>query len=313
MNNEKEIISLAKRCIAMEENQKERPELLWLKEKYKRFCRENEVTGKAEADRLIYRTMYGCEPENDSAALKIRYWRTGHHTPTNREQCEDFGEALGLDGEELTYLLQWYYDRSIRSFDEQSLGDPEYIRRKNCIDLQVGEYLAKVHPGWRMHMNISKIGMRNSLRHLYYMEAMQYVDVSKSADEEKKSKTGHYTSISYDSEFSRHMKLFGEIPRKTMIRHLLIFGMPYMNREILDERLETLGYLPLCEEHTLTGGEHLDWLLIRLLELYTECCRGKEPEMCSYWFQNACSILDGYFRKAEKENLRFMYFKALNG
>lgn len=38
-----------------------------------------------------------------------------------------------------------------------------------------------------------------------------------------------------------------------MIRHLLILGMPFANWKIMDKKLSALGYLPLTEEHTLTG------------------------------------------------------------
>jgi hypothetical protein len=310
MINEKEIIRLARQCIAMEDD-KTRPELLWLREKYDRFCQNHGGLGKAQADRLLYRAMYGCEPENASATLKIRYWRTGQHTPVNREQCLEFGTALELNEEEMRYLLQGYLDRSDRLFEEELPEDPEYTRRRNCIDQQVEEYLLKVHPGIRMQMKISKSSLRSGLRHLYYMDAQQYVDIVKNEDEKGSSKTGHLVSVNYDSELNRNLRLLGEIPRKTMIRHLLILGMPYLNREILDERLKMIGYLPLQEAHTQVGGEYLDWLLIRLLELYEKRCQGKNPETCTAWFQSTCRILDGYFKNTGKENLRFMYFKSL--
>lgn len=96
-----------------------------------------------------------------------------------------------------------------------------------------------------------------------------------------------------------------------MIRHLLILGMPFVNWKIMDKKLSALGYLPLTEEHTLTDGERLDWLLVRLLELYEKCCTGKEPEECVIWFQKACLILDRYFAEKKEDNFRFMFFKAL--
>jgi hypothetical protein len=209
----------------------------------------------------------------------------------------------------MTYLMQAYYDRSDRIFDEQSIDDPEYQRRKACMDMLVDEYLMKVHPGWRMKMKIQKTALRHNMRHLYFSDAKQYVGFEASAMNFDKIR--HIMSMNYGSELNRNLKLFGEISRKTMIRHLLIFGMPYVNRRIMNERLETLGYLPLQEDHTLIGGERLDWLLLHLLELYEESCRGEEPENCNHWFQSACRLLDIYFEDRGKPNLQFMNFKAL--
>ena len=77
----------------------------------------------------------------------------------------------------------------------------------------------------------------------------------------------HITSINYESEFSRQMKLLGEIPRKTMILHLLIFSMPFINRELMNKRLESFGYLHLDREHTQVDGSRLDQLLL-VLEIH---------------------------------------------
>lgn len=138
---------------------------------------------------------------------------------------------------------------------------------------------------------------------------MKYV--SASPLQIKLSLDSHITSVNYGSELRRSLCLEGENPRKTMIRHFLIFGIPYISRRRMDERLTAFGYLPLQEEHTMVDGGRLDWLLIRLLELYETSCRGQGPEQCSRWFQDACRKLDGFFKEKGSCNLRFMYFKAL--
>ena len=307
MGDTDRVIQFAEECLMR--GQEERPELVWLKERYDRFRKKYELLGKQEADRLIFEKMYSNVPQKSSDTLKIRYWRTGHHVPSNREQCLAFGKALDMNPEELDYLLRRYYDRNDMVFDEVSEERPEYRERRKLMDALLSEYFQKVHPERLQRMKIPYDAMESNVRHLYYTDALKYVDVTWQKDLQPVER--HITSINYGSELNRNFRLLGEIPRKTMLRHLLILGIPFLNRKILDERLVRLGYLPLQENHTLVSGEPLDLLLIRLLELYEECCWGMEPDQCSRWFQAACRTLDKYFWEKGNYNLRFMYFKAL--
>ncbi|MDE6621348.1 MAG: hypothetical protein K2K74_12845 [Lachnospiraceae bacterium] len=86
--------------------------------------------------------------------------------------------------------------------------------------------------------------------------------------------SGHFLSVSYESELTKSFKLEGEIPRKTMLRHLLLLGMPFISHQVLNDGLMNLGYLPLTEGHTMITGEYLDVLLLFFLSLYEESCRG---------------------------------------
>ena len=52
-----ETIRLAMECMALQHG--ERPEVQWLKEKYQEFMRREGIVGKEEADKCIYRRMYG--------------------------------------------------------------------------------------------------------------------------------------------------------------------------------------------------------------------------------------------------------------
>ena len=175
------------------------------------------------------------------------------------------------------------------------------------MEQQVKEYLIKITPEVRMKYKISEKQLQHNMRHLYYTDALRYIGANKSLSENRR----HITSVNYGSELTRILTLTGEIPRKTMIRHLIILGMPYMNCRILSNRLSELGYQELEETHTTTDGYYLDWLLIQLFKIYDEECRGKVPEYCLQWFQQACRILDEYFGKKKEKTLRFMYFKAL--
>ena len=304
---EEVLLHLANKCIRL--SGEERPELTWLKQIYDRFRNRYGISEKGKADSLLYERMYSSVPAKPSDTLKIRYWRTGRHLPVKREQCLLFGRALEMNERELDFLIKGYYDRSDLCFEGDKNGYPVFRERKALMEGMVMEYLEKVPPAKQLQMGITRRTLENNIRHLYYTDAMKYVKVG--ALRIKLSLDSHITSINYDSELARSLRLEGEVSRRTMIRHLLILGMPYMSRELMDERLSMLGYLPLKEKHTLADGSRMDWLLIRLLELYEGSCRGQEPKACGKWFQNACRRLDIFFEEKGMHNLRFMYFKAL--
>lgn len=296
---------LAEMC--MEPLPGERAENRWLKERYEEFRRRHGGIGKAEADVSIYRTMYGAEPEKPSDVLKIRYWRTGRHLPINREQCEGFGKAMELSENHARFLLQGYFDRSDRAFETET-EDAVYQERRALLEELKKEYLDKIPPMVRLQLYQESRGMEQSLRHLYYSDAKRYLNPDRPEDARLER---HFVSISYDSEFRRQMKLLGEIPRRTMIRHILIFSVPYISRELLSSRLSALGYLPLDENHTQTDGSRLDLLVMGFLKLYEETCTGKAPETCAEWFRRAYAILDAILKEHGADNLRFFYFKTI--
>ena len=227
----------------------------------------------------------------------------------SREQCLSFGKALDLSEEEMRYLIQGYYDRSDRVFETEQEGGV-YGWRIGLLNELIQEYLDKVHPVIRHRLYRSGADLEHSLRHIYYTDARSYLDAREPDQTEVKQ---HIASINYVSEFGRQMKLLGEIPRKTMIRHLLLFAVPFVSRELLSSRLEAFGYLPLQDTHTQVDGSRLDRLILGFLELYEENCSGKDPESCSRWFREAYGILDRYLEERGNTSLRFLYFKALKG
>ena len=114
------------------------------------------------------------------------------------------------------------------------------------------EYLDKVHPVIRLQIYQAGTELEQSLRHLYYTDASRYFSFG---SRRKLRSDVTSPSINYLSEFGRQMKLLGEIPRRTMIRHLLLFGMPFINRRLISCRLEHFGYLPLSPDHTQVDGK----------------------------------------------------------
>ena len=306
---EKDILTLAKACIHL--NIQDRSELKWLQSHHMHIQKKYHLKNKQDTDLFLYNRMYGHAPKKPSEVLKLRYWRTGRYTPVNREQCVLLGKALELSSEEYTYLLQNYYDRCLDVYDADSAStEPGHLEKQQYIRQLSDAYLQKVPSERIMHLNIPKGNLRSYLRHLYFTDAFHYIYSTVHPDSD--ILTRHITSTSYESEFTRQLKLLGEIPRKTMLRHLIIFDLPELTLEKINEQLSLLGYLPLCEEHTLVSGEHLDWLLIRLIRMYEEICTQETPETCLAWFQNACRTLDRFFIDSEKPRLRFMYFKALD-
>ena len=299
------LIQYAKECLRL--SNQERPEIAWLKSIYDRFRKEMGSINKQDLDNLLYEKMYCSSPTKISETLKIRYWRNGQHVPSNREICLAFSKALNMSETEQKYFLQAYYDRADLVFQNND-DSPVYWERRKLMNNLVAEYFKKTHPEKLHHLKISPGLIENNLRHLYYTDALRYVNVPIYPSAEH-----HITSINYGSELSRNLQLIGEVPRTTMIRHLIILGMPFISKEILNQRLMELGYSPLTDTHSQVGRERLDFLLIKLLELYESTCRGKTPFECYSWFQTACKILDEYFIQENAENLRFMYFKALKG
>ncbi len=303
------ILDLAARC--MEQKHMERPEVVWLKERYGEFMRREGFSGKEAADRCLYERIYGIRPKRQDT-LKIRYWRTGWHLPASYGLCAAFGRALRLDREEMRYLLQGYYDSCDRIYEEEPSDSRSayWLRRKAMKDL-TDRYLQSIPQNRLRQMRITERSLEHSMRHLYYTDALGYVYGGSGMAEKMKYMKRHITSVNYDSEFGRNMKLLGVIPRKTMIRHLLILGMPWVGLDWLNEQLRTFGYLELKEHHTLRDGERLDWLLIRILRRYEEYRQDRPAAECFRWMRECCCALDTFFEKEGRRQLRFMYFKAL--
>lgn len=276
------ILDLAARC--MEQKHMERPEVVWLKERYGEFMRREGFSGKEAADRCLYERIYGIRPKRQDT-LKIRYWRTGWHLPASYGLCAAFGRALRLDREEMRYLLQGYYDSCDRIYEEEPSDSRSayWLRRKAMKDL-TDRYLRSIPQNRLRQMRITERSLEHSMRHLYYTDALGYVYGGSGMAEKMKYMKRHITSVNYDSEFGRNMKLLGVIPRKTMIRHLLILGMPWVG---------------------------LDWLLIRILRRYEEYRQDRPAAECFRWMRECCCALDTFFEKEGRRQLRFMYFKAL--
>lgn len=284
---------------------RQRPELAWLKARYEEKRMEYGLK-KADMDVLIYTRMYGCKPKEASELLKVRYWRTGQHMPLNRETCLRFCRALEMDAAGTSYMLTAYMDTSREYYEcEPAAGtDKVYWTRRQLLEELTRNYL---HFYDASKDGTTKVSL-SRLRHLYYLNALQYhppVTGGRSWDKP-------IYSINYDTEFRRNLLLLGEIPRCTMLRHLILLMLPELSLQRLQEALIEFGYLPLSPAHTLRGGEHLDRLLLHMIKLYEEIDAAEGSASAAGWFLYCYRCLDTYFVEHQATGFRFLHFKTLD-
>ena len=271
--------------------------------------KSEQLSGRLEADRLIFERMYARVPKK-SEALKLRYWRTGRHLPTRREETEQYTQALNLTAEESLYFLQACLEKNDRAFDRKDLNDPQYLLRREQMEEMIAEYVDQVPPAQMLQLDIPYSKLSGYVRHLYCMDAMGIINpVPRSSGPQ--NLPDHGSSSHYESEFLRQRKLFGEIPRQSMLRHIVIFSLPYLNRRIISERLMAFGYLPLTEGHTTTRGALLDDLLLAVLDLYQTSCAGKDPLTCRRWLLEQFRHIDRYLTSLGQDRYQFMYFRMM--
>lgn len=342
MKEEKRVKALAEQCLR--ESYMQRPEQVWMNDVCGQFMRSHEIRRKSELDQVLYERIYASSPSS-SGILKVRYWRTGRHAPARREECELLGKALDLDPVQYRYLLQMYFDRCDLVFPLKTCGGREqeeshlepirhgsacmsditvaktavieeerpfmdtesetYLKRCALMNALTDEYLKRAHPDRLKKLGIRPHALKKNLRHLYFADSLCYIVPGKSI-------LYRTDSASFDPEFRRLMRLRGEISRRTMLRHLILLGNPFLNRRILSERLQYFGFCPLDPGHTGTQGERTDALVCGLLDIYEEVCAGEDIMDCTRWFQEACRIADQVFVETRNARMRFMYYKALS-
>ncbi len=296
------LLELAAQCL--QNSWGKRPELYWLTQIYESKRRERALK-KAEMDALLYEKINKKAPEKLHNVLPIRYWRTGHHIPINRKTALEFGNALELSEEEMHYFITVYLDKSIY-YNE--VGTSQIPSSNPCYEARLSRFF-QLAQEYFMQKTSTKLDIYqnhlSSLRHEYYMDAFHCTCNADGYTEK------YVFSQRYKMEFQRNLYLLGEIPRTTMIRHLIIFGQKQLSVDWLNEQLRFFGYSPLTPEHTLVGGEYLDRLLIDFLQMYENQRKILGQDSAWKWFQHQSSVLDRYFKEHQRNAFRFMYFKSL--
>lgn len=283
----------------------QRSETRWLQHKYERF-RSRYALSKTECDQFLYEKTFAEPASRSSHAQRIRFWRTGRFYPRNRTVCLSFAKALELSAEETDYMLRAWFDRSDRCFAERDADDPVYQKRKALMDELTEEFLQKIPLAERKALCARGTDARQNLRHIYCVKAAELVDLPMQTEASR-----HSDSASYTGRFTDEMNLMGEISRTAMLRHLMILSMPFISAELLNERLELLGYLPLTEDHSDRSGNAVDAFLLRLLALYDLTCAGRTPAACAEWLRAAISWFDVFFASQGRPGLCVFQFKHL--
>ena len=282
------------------------PELRWLADRFEDVGRNLSITRKGEIDELVLRRLQSEAPCTKTQVLKVRYWRTGRHKPKNRAECLHLGQVLELDDEQMLYLIQHYYDSADMIFDKSDRDHPLYQERVRVFEDLEKQYLMNAYPDLLEQMGIPWDKPMPYLRHYYFHDAAGYVSGALQHDEKN-----HAASANYVLEFQKNRHLIGEIPRQTMIRHLFIMGAPFLSVQVMNDRLSQLGYMQLEAEHENRYGARTDFVVLRLLEVYEEACRGKTPSACLLWLKSSCKALDKKMVETGHQELRFLTFKAL--
>ena len=153
--------------------QKHRPETDRIQRWAVRLAEAEGLCSRGETDRLIFRKMYARTPAQTDT-VKIRYWRTGRHLPSGREEALMFAQALGLDLRERNWLLQAYMEKSDYLFEKPpNPGEALYslyIDRTNLMERMISEYIAQIPPSRIIQMNIPYERLGAYARHLYCIE-----------------------------------------------------------------------------------------------------------------------------------------------
>ena len=288
----------------------QRPEIDWLQQKVSRLAEAEGLSGRLEADRLIFERMYARVPQK-SEAMKLRYWRTGRHLPARRDEIQLYAQALDLTPEETLFFLQSCLAKSDRIFTREHLTDPACLSRRGRMEEMIFEYVDQVPPARMLQLDIPYSRLGGHVRHLYCLDALSTISHPSREGRTKKIED-HGSSSPYESEFLRQRELFGEIPRQTMLRHIILFSMPCLNRRIVDDRLRELGYLPLTEGHTTVRGALLDDLLLEVLDLYQKTCFGRDPLACRRWLLDLFRHVDQYLTDLRRDSYQFLYFRMLS-
>jgi len=264
IQQEKELAILAERTAQLSFSSEKRAEELWLEKQYQHFMTENAIRTRAEADVEISRRMTLLSPklaarsdqkvyadqiaQASQDVLKIRYWRTGRHYPQNRETCELFGKALGLSAADERRLMTEWFNHADRIFEDASSEDETYRERAGLLKKLQTEFLEKQNPEELPGMCSPKNAAAENLRYIYCRQALKYL--SSTTGRKIAVPETHLDTRSYQYQFTREMKMLGEISRTAMIRHLLILGMPFVSRERisswLNSRLLAAARRPPC-------------------------------------------------------------------
>lgn len=159
-------------------------------------------------------------------------------------------------------------------------------------------YLVQIPQNRLDLLHVSANQRFNNLRHILFCDILDclYQPDLKKQDYYK----NHTYSLDFSSEINRYFKSGTKLSRITLIRLLLIFTMPDIDINFLNELLILLGYAPLNESLHTASGARTDSLVIRILEIY-ETYRSGNYEKDRALLTQLFSVSDQYLSKLQNE------------
>ncbi len=269
------------------------------------------ISSLRKLDREIFFRMYGKEP-SEHEMQKVRFWRLSQHLPRNREECIRLGQALELSGDGMDHFFT-------EGLCSQRLSSVE--NREQMIEELFQQYLCRISYERLDRLNVKPGTQRRYLRHIFYADAMDCLDVD--ASMKAHCYREHLYSRNFAGEFRKYFEKDTIISRENILRLLILLLMPDVDSRILGEWLVRLGYAPLNQVRALNG--YVDFAISYILGLaIDEPSEGAETDR-----ERMKGILREYdhavkmrIAKEEKsgnnaalqylKNLRFMKFRSMD-
>ncbi|MBS6196385.1 MAG: hypothetical protein KH828_12475 [Clostridiales bacterium] len=273
-----------------------------LRKYFEAYKERMQIATYRELDQVIFRRMYGREPEK-TEDLKIRYWRCGQHIPQSREEMIRLGLALQVNRNEMDRMLTeilleirlnplnirenvWIqrfetggtgevYEDSYREAEHGKAETREGEKEKEFLDGLCSRYLTLVPEKRLMELQI-KGSIRKNLRHILFADIAETICLSE--NDRNYYMSSHSYSSNFASECRRYFKKNEKVSRETMERLLIVMLMPEVNREILNQCLVKLGYAPLSERIRRKSGACMEDLLLWILEQFERYRSGEFEE-----------------------------------
>ena len=229
---------------------------------FEEYRKNHNISSTGALDRAIFYRMYSREP-NSHEIQKIRFWRLQQHMPSRREEGIRLGQALDLTGEALDrFVMEALVSQKVSPVKDRS-------RIMNALLYQ---YLCRILPERLELLNIRPGTQKKQVRHIFYTDILDCLSVEKKQREYCYKE--HLYSKNFAAEFQRYFEDTTIISRENMIRILLIFLMPDVDADVMNDWLQYLGYAPLNPENPVTG--YVDHAVISMLRL---CTQNKTPDL----------------------------------
>lgn len=248
---EPRIHACIEKCLQMA-GQKARQSSVW----FENFRKRHEISSLQELDREIFFRMYAKNPLPHEIQ-KIRFWRLKQHLPRNRAESIRLGQALELSDDEMDRFLT-------EELHSQRLSPVN--NKKEMTETLFQQYLRRIPLTRLEKLHIRPGTQRRHLRHIFFAEALDCLDVEDSMREHCYKE--HLYSRNFASEFKKYFQPEIIISRENILRFLILVLLPDLNKKNLDEWLARFGYAPLSTVQS--PNTYVDYAIGEILDLFKE-------------------------------------------